>query len=365
MSSVQYNERNKCNSLASTKVQTMRAIIKEKAATGLTMVTNQAVPEPGPGEVRLKVSAAGICGTDVHIYDWDAWSAGRILPPCVIGHEFVGIVDKLGEDVRAVKTGQRMSAEGHITCGTCYFCRTGQAHICKDVRIIGVDQDGAFADYIVMPAENLWPVPDAIPDHFAAIFDPLGNAMHTVMAQQVSGKSVLVMGAGAIGLMAIAIAKFAGASKILAVEPNSEKRNLADQVGADLCLDPSQDDVLAILRRETDELGPEIVLEMSGHPRGIRQAFEAIRSGGEMALLGIPAEKVRLDLPNDIIFKGITIRGINGRRMYTTWYQCQEFLLKNQKQIEPLITHELPLEAFQQAFDLLHQGQACKVVLKT
>ncbi|MGH7145435.1 MAG: L-threonine 3-dehydrogenase [Planctomycetota bacterium] len=341
---------------------TMRAIRKDRAAAGLTFHTDQPVPEPKEGEVRIRVSAVGICGTDVHIYDWDKWSSGRMHPPTTIGHEFVGIVEKVGPDVSHVQPGQRVSAEGHITCGVCQFCRTGEGHICRDVKIIGVDRDGCMADFIVMPAGNLWPVPDSLPDKFAALYDPLGNAMHTVMAQPVGGKSVVIMGAGAIGLMAVAIAKTAGAGQVFAVDPNPKKRDLATKVGADRVVNPAAEDPVAIIREATQGYGADVVLEMSGHPTGIGQALAAVRNGGEVALLGIPSKEVSIDLSRDVIFKGITLRGINGRRMYTTWYQSQDFLVRNHQRIAPLVSHVFKLEEFEAAFDLLHRGEACKIV---
>lgn len=342
----------------------MRAIRKDKAAVGLTFHNDQPKPAPKEDEVLIRISAVGICGTDVHIYDWDKWSSGRVKPPTVVGHEFVGVVEKTGKDVHHIKPGQRVSAEGHITCGVCQFCRTGDGHICRDVKIIGIDRDGCFADFMTMPAGNLWPVPDSIPDKFAALYDPLGNAMHTVMAQPVAAKSVLIMGAGAIGLMAVAIARSAGAAQIFAIDPNPRKRKLATTVGADTCLNPAEDDVLKIVRDATGGLGADVVLEMSGHPAGIQQSLQAVRNGGDVALLGIPSKEVPIDLSHDIIFKGITLRGINGRRMYTTWYQSQDFLLRNQKRIAPLVTHLLPMEEFEKGFELLHKGEACKVVLE-
>ena len=343
--------------------KTMTAIVKAKPGPGLTM-TDVPVPTFGPTDALIRIRAVGICGTDLHIETWDEWAASRLKPPVVIGHEFVGEVVQLGRDVGHIKPGTRVSAEGHITCGHCPFCRTGQGHICQTVRIIGIDRDGCFADYLVMPADNLWPVPDSIPDHYAAVFDPLGNAMHTVMEAPPAGKSVLVMGAGAIGLFAVAIAKAAGAAMIAVVEPNAMRRDLAKQVGADLVLDPNRDNVEEAFHRETGGMGPEIVLEMSGNVRGFREAFRLLRNGGHICLLGIPPGEVPLRWADDVIFKGITIHGISGRRMYDTWYQCQTFLRHNRLTIDPLITHILPARDFQQGFDLLKEGKAAKVVLK-
>jgi threonine 3-dehydrogenase len=282
----------------------------------------------------------------------------------VIGHEFVGDVVGVGRDVEHIRPGTRISAEGHITCGHCPFCRTGQAHICQTVKILGIDRDGCFADYLVMPADNLWPVPAAVPDRYAAILDPLGNAMHTVMEAPPAGKSVLIVGAGAIGLFAVAIAKASGAAMIAVIEPNEMRRGLAKQAGADLVFDPAQENVEDDIREQTGGLGPEIVLEMSGNVKGFRQAFRLIRNGGHICLLGIPPGEVPLRWADDVIFKGITIHGISGRRMYDTWYQCQTFLLHNRLRLDPLITHIIPADDFQRGFQLLKEGKAAKVVLK-
>ena len=341
----------------------MHAIVKENPGKGVVF-KNVPVPVIGGDDVLVRVRAAGICGTDVHIYDWDQWSQNRIKPPVVIGHEFVGEVAEIGRAVRYVNPGQRVSAEGHITCGHCEFCRTGQAHICRDVKIIGVDRDGCFAEYISIKAGNLWPVPDAIPDHVAAMFDPLGNAMHTVMAEPVSGKSVLITGAGAIGLFAVAIARYAGASQIIVIEPSAFKREYARLVGADLLFDPAVEGVEEIILQNTEDLGPQILLEMSGHPHAISQGFRLLRNGGCACVLGIPPAPITLDWAKDIIFKGITIKAINGRRMYDTWFQSQNFMLKELEKINRLITHRLPFDQFERGFELLHNGEAVKVVLE-
>lgn len=340
----------------------MKALVKTEPGVGLELCD---VPEPAPGreEVLIRVRAAGICGTDVHIWDWDQWSQGRIRPPLVTGHEFVGDVVAAGSEVHHVKIGQRVSAEGHITCGHCEFCRTGQAHICRDVEIIGVDRDGCFAEYIAIDARNLWPVHDDIPDRLAAVFDPVGNAMHTVTAEPVAGKSVLVTGAGAIGLFAIAIAKSLGASLIIAVEPNERKRAWALQSGADAVFDPSDQHLNESVMGLTGGYGTQVLLEMSGHPGAITQGLRLLRNGGTASLLGIPSGPITLDWGKDIIFKGITLKAVNGRRMFDTWFQSQHFMLKNPEAVDRLVTHVLPFDDFTHGFDLLHKGEAVKVVL--
>ena len=340
----------------------MKALVKARPGPGLELTD---VPEPkiGPHDALIDVKAVGICGTDVHIYNWDEWSQQRVHPPIVTGHEFVGTVAAVGRDVRHIQPGARVSAEGHIVCGRCQFCRTGQGHICQNVDIIGIDRDGCFAQFLVMPADNLWPIPDEIPDHHAAVLDPLGNAMHTVMATSVSAKSVLIIGAGAIGLFAVAIAQAAGASTVLVSEPNEMKRSIASRVGADRVINPTADDVEEIVRDATEGLGAEVVLEMSGSPAGLRSAFHLVRNGADVVLLGIPPGEVAVNWAEEIIFKGITIHAVNGRRMYDTWYQCERFLLNGRMDIDPVITHVLPLERFEEAFEKLRAGQAAKVVL--
>ena len=341
----------------------MKALVKEKPERGLVL-KDIPVPEPGEEEVLVRIRAAGICGTDVHIYDWDKWSRKRIHPPLVTGHELVGEVAALGKAVRHIEIGRRVSAEGHIACGHCEFCRTGQAHICRDVEIIGVDRNGCFAEYMCIDAGNLWPVPDAIPDHIAAIFDPVGNAMHTVMAEPVAGKTVLITGAGAIGLFAVAIAESAGASSIIVIEPNALKRDYARRVGADVLLSPDDDHLVETVYDHTNGLGPQVLLEMSGHPGAITTGLRLLRNGGCACVLGIPSNPVTIDWAKDIVFKGITIKAINGRRMYDTWFQTQNFMLKEQEQINRLITHRLPFDLFEKGFGLLHRGEAVKVVLE-
>jgi threonine 3-dehydrogenase len=342
---------------------TMVAIRKLKSEPGLWLVRDAPVPAIGPRQVLVAVTHAGICGTDRHIYEWDAWSRSRVKVGITTGHEFVGRVAAVGSAVTRATVGQRVSAEGHIGCGMCQPCRTGNGHICEKVDILGIDTDGCFANYVAIPEDNLWPVHPDIPDQIAAIFDPLGNAMHTVMAAGVSGRSVLITGVGIIGLMAVTIARAAGAGKILVTDVSPRRLELAKTLGADVAFD-SRDEAWPSKARElTHDQGPEVLLEMSGHPRAIRQGFAALRNGGTAALLGLPSEPVALDLPNDIIFKGATVLGINGRKMFETWYQVENFLLSGRLHLEPIITHHLPLVEFERGLKLMQAGEAIKVVL--
>ena len=337
----------------------MQAIMKTKPGEGLTL-TEVPRPVPGPRDVLVRVSKTGICGTDRHIYEWDAWAAGRIKPPLIAGHEFVGIVEDTGVAVQSVHPGDRVSGEGHIGCGWCYCCRTGQSHICDRVDILGVDVHGCFAPYVVLPESNIWKVDPAIADDQACLFDPFGNAMHTVMAQPISGKQVLVVGCGTIGLMAIGILHSGGADKVIAVDPNPFKRQLAETMGADVVLERADQ---ATIREITDREGADIMLEMSGHPGAIVEGFRCVRSGGQISLLGIPPGEVSIPWAEGIVFRGLTIHGINGRRMFETWYQCESFLRRRSKLIEPLITHRLPFNRFEEGIRAMQDGDACKVVL--
>jgi len=336
----------------------MQAIMKAKPGVGAELV-DVPKPVPGPNDVLVRVSKTGICGTDRHIYEWDPWAQGRIKPPVVIGHEFVGIVEEVGKAVTSVKVGERVSGEGHIGCGHCYCCRTGMAHICQTTRIIGVDIAGCFAKYVKVPESNIWKVDPAIVDDQACLFDPFGNAMYTTLEQPVSGRQVLVLGCGTIGLMAIGILRVCGADRIIAVNRGSFKRELAKKMGADVVF--ADVDVDAI-KKETDH-GVDLLLEMSGNPKAIVDALRCMRNGGEAALLGIPGTDVTVPWAQTIIFKALTLRGINGRRMFQTWYQCESLLRRQPKLIEPVITHRLPFDQFEEGVKAMQERNACKVVL--
>lgn len=344
--------------------RTMKALKKTESAPGLTWSTRTPVPHIGPRDALVEVTHVGICGTDRHIYEWDTWSQGRIPIGITTGHEFVGKVVAVGDAVWRTKIGQRVSGEGHIGCGLCEPCRTGNGHICQHVDIIGVDIDGCFAQYLAIPEDNLWPVHPDIPDHIAAVFDPLGNAMHTVMAPGVSGKSVLITGVGIIGLMAVTIARAAGAGTIIVTDADPKRLELAKTLGADHAFHASEEDWPQQARKLTHDQGPQVLLEMSGHPAAIKQGFSALRNGGTAALLGLPAKPVAFDLANDIIFKGATILGINGRLMYETWYQVESFILSKRINLDPIITHIIDFEHYEKGFKLMQSGEGIKVVMK-
>jgi threonine 3-dehydrogenase len=340
----------------------MQAIVKPEPGPGARM-ERVAVPEIGLQDVLVRVRAASICGTDLHIYKWDRWSARRIHPPLVFGHEFCGVVENIGAEVTAVREGDFVSAEMHVSCGLCYQCRTGQSHICQNVRIIGIDSDGCFADFVKIPQSNIWKIDPAIPVDYAAILDPLGNAVHTVLAGDVAGLSVAITGCGPIGLFAIAVAKACGAGPIFATEPHPYRRALAEKMGATLVIDPDKTDAVEEVLGATAGMGADVVLEMSGHPRGVRQAFKMLRRGGRISLLGIPSKPLELDLANDVIFKGALVQGISGRRMFQTWYQMQALLKSGALRLEPLITDRIALKDFEKGMDLLLSGNASKVLM--
>jgi threonine 3-dehydrogenase len=343
----------------------MFALRKMDAAPGLTWVTDAPAPKIGPNEVLIAVTYAGICGTDRHIYEWDEWAQGRVRTPVTVGHEFVGRVVEVGSIVNRVKPGQRVSGEGHIGCGECEPCRTGRAHICERVEVIGIDRDGTFAQFLKLPEDNVWIVDDAIPDEVAAIMDPLGNAMHTVMTADVSGRTVLVTGAGVIGLMAIAIAQRAGAKNVIAVDIEPTHLELAQQMGADHVLNAGNADWWQEARVLTPKAqGPEVWLEMSGSAQAIDAGFRALRNGGTVAMLGLPRGPVTIDVGAHIIFKGAKVLGVSGRKMYETWYQMEGFLSGAGLDIAQLVTHKYPIDQFEDAFAMLATGKAVKVLLE-
>jgi threonine 3-dehydrogenase len=341
---------------------TMKALRKMQAARGLSF-ENAPVPSIGPTDVLVRVRTASICGTDLHIYGWDRWSQGRIKPPVTLGHEFCGVVERAGEEVTVVKPGDFVSAEMHVNCGHCHQCRLGEAHICQNLRIIGIDQDGAFAEFVKIPASNIWKLDPAIPEHYGAILDPLGNAVHTVLAGPIAGQTVLVTGCGPIGLMSIAVAKACGSSTVFATETNEQRRAMAKKMGADVVVNPAETDSVARIKGETGGTGVDVLLEMSGNPAAIQQGFQALRAGGRASLLGIPTEAVPLDLVNDVIFKGATVQGIYGRRMYGTWVQMTALLKAGRLNLEPLFGERTSMEKFENAFALLQGGLAGKILM--
>jgi threonine 3-dehydrogenase len=342
--------------------KSMLAVVKPQAKPGVE-IRDVAVPEIGLTDVLVKVKVASICGTDLHIYNWDRWAQGRIKPPLIPGHEFCGEVVAVGKEVTSVKEGDFVSAEMHVACGKCLQCRTGEAHICQFVKIIGVDADGAFAEYVRIPESNIWKLDPAIPIEYASILDPLGNAVHTVLAGEIAAKTVAITGCGPIGLFAIAVARAVGAAQVIAIEVNEHRRRIAKAMKADLVLDPTKDDVRQIVAERTAGAGVDVVLEMAGHPSAIRTAFDIIRRGGRMSLLGLTSKPISLNFSEDIIFKGITIQGINGRRMYQTWYQMTALLKAGKLELHPVITDRMAMADFSKGMERLTTGEASKILL--
>jgi len=344
----------------------MRAIVKTSAGPGME-VRDVPVPVIGAQDVLIRVLNAGVCGTDLHIWEWDAWAAGRLKPPLTIGHEFSGRIEELGPEAQSeglLRTGDLVTAEGHIICGHCLPCRTGNGHLCTRTRIIGVDRDGAFADYIAMPASNVMCL-DGISPEIGAIMDPVGNAVHTVLeGGEVPGSTVFVLGCGPIGCFAVGVARAAGASLVVASDLNPRRLELARAMGAHVTLNPSRDDIVARIRELTGGLGVDLVCEMSGHPAGHAQAFLAARPGGRVNMLGTPSRTTEVDFARDVIFKGLTLYGVTGRKMYSTWNSMQRLLKTGQLDPRPVITHRFPLESIAEAVAIIKDGQAGKVILE-
>ena len=343
---------------------TMRALVKASPSAGAEL-RDMPVPVPGDGELLIRVEAASLCGTDLHIYRWDDWAQSRLGDglPRIFGHEMAGRVVAHGPNVRGrgeIPLGTLVAAETHLVDQSCYQCRTGREHVCANLRILGVDMDGAFAQYIALPAHNAWPSEGLSPE-IAAIQEPMGNAVHAAFVEELAGQTVVVTGCGPIGLMTVAIAKLAGAAKVFATDINPERLEIARRLGADVTID-GHDDVVARLRELTGGVGVDVVLEMSGAEVAIRQGFEAVTNGGRVSLLGIPERPITLDLASDVIFKGIRVYGITGRKMFETWYRTQALLAQG-LDLSPIVTHRIALSDYDQAFELLAGGHAGKVVL--
>jgi threonine 3-dehydrogenase len=341
----------------------MKAIIKKEKGPGFEMVTKPIPNTLSPNEALVKVLATSICGTDVHIYEWDKWSQGRIKPPLTVGHEFCGEVIEVGSEVKSLKIGDIVSAETHIVCGRCEFCRQGQAHICANTKIIGVDTNGCFAEYAKMPAENLIINNTGIDPKYLSIQEPLGNAVHTMLHFDIIGKTVAIVGCGPIGLMGVNIGKAVGASKVIAIEINDYRIDLAKKLGADVVINPLKEDVVKRVMEETNQMGVDVICEYSGNKSAIESAFKYIKLGGKMSMLGITPNNVEIDWSNDIIFKGITIYGVIGRVMYKTWAQVAGLIQSGKLDLETIVTHTFTLDEFEKGIKVMQSGNSGKVVL--
>ena len=338
----------------------MKALVKAHAEPGLWL---QDVPEPeiGINDLLIRVRKTGICGTDLHIHSWDAWAAKTIPVPMVVGHEFTGEIVAVGENVSDFKPGDIVSGEGHVVCGRCRNCMAGRRHLCAHTIGLGVNRPGAFAELVALPMTNIWHHWDGIPEDVQAIFDPLGNAVHTALAFDVLGEDVLVTGAGPIGCMAVAVARHAGARHIVVSEPNAYRRDLAVRMGATRAVDPRVTDLAAVQKELGMHEGFDVALEMSGHESALRAAIASMAHGGRIAVLGIPTQELTIDM-NTIVFNMLTLRGIYGREMYETWYQMS-VLIQSGLDIAPVITHRLSHRDFADGFAVAASGESGKVVL--
>jgi threonine 3-dehydrogenase len=345
--------------------ETMVALRKVAAEPGLQL-EQVPVPSPGPGDVLVRVLAASICGTDLHIRNWDEWAQHRIHPPLTLGHEFAGEVVEVGADVRHAQVGDYVSAESHVTCGMCFQCRTGHAHMCEHTQILGVDRDGAFAEYVVVPESVVWPNDRSrLAPEIATLQEPFGNAVFATGEQELTGRSVAVLGCGPIGLFSIAIASASGAAGVWASDRTPFRLGLAHTMGADAAVDvESTDDVPGWFREQNEGHNLDVVFEMSGAARSITDAFQIARNGGRVILFGIPSRPVEIDVAEAMIFKNLSVLALNGRRIFDTWYKTSWMLKSGVVDLRPLITARLDgLDGHEQAFDQLAAGEACKIVV--
>ena len=340
----------------------MKAIVKARPGPGAEIQTVD-IPSVGPNDVLVKTQAVSLCGTDKHIYDWNPWAASRIHPPRIIGHEMSGIVVEIGGEVNSVKPGDAVSSESHIVCGHCFQCRNNQAHVCADLLILGVDTDGIFADYAVLPQRNCYRNDPRLSPEITSMQDAMGNAVYTALSGEIVGNTVAVIGCGAIGLGAVPVCKAAGAKAVFATDVSPYRLDLAKRLGADVVLNPRECDVVKTIVDATGGVGVDVVLEMSGVPAAIAQGFQMLRKGGRVSLLGLPDGPMEMDLNNWIIFKGATVLGINGRELFRTWDKMAALQVSGQVDFSPIVTHRLPFNDFARGFELMQSGQCGKVVL--
>jgi len=344
-------------------MRTMRAIRKVDAKPGLVL-DDVPIPVPGGREVLVQVEAASICGTDLHIFNWDGWAEGRVVPPLTLGHEFAGTVVAVGADVRSATVGDYVSAESHVTCGTCFNCRTGRAHMCERTRILGVDLDGAFAEYVVVPESVLWQNDRAkLPPEIATLQEPFGNAVFAASTQDLPGHTVAVLGCGPVGLFTIAIARASGAGRVLAADHLPYRLDLAQSLGAAVVDVDAVADAAEWFRDRNEGEGLDVVFEMSGAAPAVRNAFSIVRNGGSVVLFGIPSGPIELDIAESLIFKNVRVTAVNGREVFATWYRTRWLLEHGVVDLRPLITHRYGLGDFDRAFAQLASGEACKIVL--
>ncbi len=344
----------------------MKAIVKAKAEPGGLEFCDVPLPRPAPNEALIKMKTVAICGTDLHIYNWDAWSRQRVKVPRIIGHEFAGEIVEVGGNVKRFKVGDYVTGEGHLFCGVCQMCRTGQAHICESWVGLGYDCDGAFAEYLAMPEVNLWMNRPEVKPEVAAIQDPLGNAVHAVFAADCVAKRCVVFGCGPVGLLAVAVLKAIGAAQVIALDrANDYRLAMARRMGATHVLDDAQiDDVPAAIRQITGGKGADVVIEIAGTPPAVRDAVRSVHPGGDLVLMGLPNGRVEFDISEEIVFRAIHIHGVTGRRIYDTWYRMAGLLQSGRLHVEEIITHRFPFAQYEQGFQLMRGGHCGKVVLE-
>ncbi|NNC99720.1 MAG: L-threonine 3-dehydrogenase [Gammaproteobacteria bacterium] len=338
----------------------MKALSKLHRKKGIWM-TEAEIPQVGHNDLLIKIRKTAICGTDIHIYKWDEWSQNTIPVPMIVGHEYVGEVVGIGEEVRGFEIGDRVSGEGHITCGHCRNCRAGRVHLCRNTIGVGVDRQGAFAEYLVIPAFNAFKIPDNISDDLAAIFDPFGNAVHTALSFNLTGEDVLITGAGPIGIMAAAVAKHVGARFVVITDVNDYRLDLASTMGATRAINVKHHDLKDVMRDLGMTEGFDVGMEMSGVPSAFASMLDNMNHGGKIAMLGIPPSEMTIDWTK-VIFKGLEIKGVYGREMFETWYKMAS-LIQSGLDITPMLTHEFPVDEFQAGFELMESGQSGKVIL--
>ncbi len=341
-------------------MKTMMALVKERAEPGICFKPVM-IPVPGKNDVRIRIKKTSICGTDIHIYQWNEWARKTVLPGTIIGHEFVGVIDALGENVTGFEIGERVSGEGHIVCGVCRNCLAGRRHLCKNTSGIGVNRDGAFAEYLVIPASNVWRCEPDLDDDIISCFDPLGNATHTALTYDLVGEDVLITGAGPIGMMATAICRHAGARHIVVTDLNEYRLNLAAQMGATRVVNITKTSLETVMKDLHMREGFDVGLEMSGQSSALNDMVQVLYHGGKIALLGIPDQHTQIDW-NKVVFCGLTIKGIYGREMFETWYKMTTMLQSGLK-IDPVITHRFPIQAYEEGFEIMQSGQSGKVIL--
>ncbi len=338
----------------------MKALIKKEAAPGIWM-GDLPEPQPGPNDVLIRIAKTAICGTDMHIYNWDAWAQKTIQVPMAVGHEYCGEIVAMGSEVRGFALGDRVSGEGHITCGHCRNCRAGRRHLCRNTVGVGVDRQGCFAELLCIPASNAFKLTDAISDDVASILDPFGNATHTALAFPMVGEDVLITGAGPIGIMAVAIARFVGARHVVITDINDYRLELAQRMGASRAINIGRETLDATMQELGMQEGFDVGLEMSGNAQALRELLRTMHHGGSVAMLGIPPGDTAIDW-NQVIFKGLTIRGIYGREMFETWYKMAS-LLQSGLDITPVITHHFGVRDFREGFETMGSGRSGKVIL--